>query len=78
MKVLIDTDSLIEQIAAGIYAGLNRDGWLPADLAACQRPNETVSDMRMRFALERAKNIAMPIMFEAEMAAEDAQESVAA
>lgn len=71
--VTIDSDDLIAQIADGIFAGLNRDNWLPADLAACKRPNESSEDMRMRFALERAKNIALPIIFEAELAEEDAQ-----
>lgn len=77
MKVLIDSADLIAQIADGILVGLNRDGWRPADLAACQRSTETIEHMRMRFALERARNIALPIVFEAEMAAEDAQAEAA-
>jgi len=64
---------LVEQIAEGILCGLKRDGWLPADLAACKRPTETVDEMRARFALERARNIVSGIQAEVDLAAELAE-----
>jgi len=70
MKLTVDMASLIEQIAEGIHTGLVRDGWLPKDLAACQRKPETVDEMLWRFARERAKNIVSPIAAEAMMADE--------
>ena len=70
MLLAIDMAALIKSIAEGIHCGLVRDGWLPADLAACQRPSETADAMRWRFALERARNIAAYIKAESDLAAE--------
>lgn len=65
-----DMATLVEHIAAGIHTGLVRDGWLPKDLAACQRKGETVDEMLWRFAHERANNIAGGIKADHDLAAE--------
>lgn len=62
--------ALIASIAEGILVGLKRDGWLPADLSSCQRPNESVDSMLRRFAQERARNIVAGIYAEQELADE--------
>lgn len=73
MAITTDMATLVAHIADGIHAGLVRDGWLPKDLAACQRTTETVDEMLWRFARERANNITFGIQAETEMAAELAE-----
>ncbi len=71
MTITIDSKELAAIIENMLASGMARDNWLPADLAACQRKGESITDMRQRFAHERANNIRTIVEVEAQLAAEE-------
>ena len=73
MTITIDSKALAGIIEDMLTSGMARDNWLPANLAECQRPGESIDAMRKRFAHERANNIRTIVEVEAALAAEENQ-----